>query len=110
MGSKLLFPVKKANKIKSMQEAEYRSPTWAVLRALQPINRATRIQEEAAMSAPHLFQSAGRGDLLFWGGNEGPTVVIWESLSEQEKESSLEEASTIRVVQVKKRGGSNPLI
>jgi len=47
------------------------------------------------MSAPPFFQSAGRGDLLFWGKKEGPTVVIWESLSEQEKESWLEEASTM---------------
>jgi len=44
---------------------------------------------------PPFFQSAGRGDLLFWGGKEGPTVVIWESLSEQEKESWLQEASTM---------------
>jgi len=47
------------------------------------------------MSAPPFFQSVGRGDLLFWGGKEGPTLVIWESLSEQEKESWLEESSTI---------------
>jgi len=59
---------------------------WAVLRALQQINSATRIEGEAAVSAPPFFQSAGRGDLLFLGGKEGPTVVIWESLSEQEKE------------------------
>ena len=45
------------------------------------------------MSAPPFFQSAGRGDLLFWGKKEGPAVVIWESLSEQEKESWLEESS-----------------
>jgi len=35
------------------------------------------------MSAPPFFQSAEQGDLLFW--EEGPTVVIWESLSEQGK-------------------------
>jgi len=45
------------------------------------------------MSAPPLFQS-GRGNLLFWG-KKGPTVVICESLSEQEKESWLEESSTM---------------
>jgi len=66
-----------------------------MIRALQQINSATRIQREAAMSAPPFFQSAGRGDLLFWGGKEGPTVVIWESLSEQENKSWLEEASTM---------------
>ena len=57
------------------------------------------------MSAPPFFQSAGRGDLLSWRGKEGPTVVIWESLSEQEKESWLEESSTMHewVVWSKKR-------
>ena len=47
------------------------------------------------MSTPPFFQSAGRGDLLFWGIKKGPTVVMWESLSEQKKESWLKEASTM---------------
>jgi len=53
----------------------------------------------------------GRGDLLFWGGNEGPTVVMWESLSEQEKESRLEEASTMHdwVVWCKSRKGAEEI-
>jgi len=72
-----------------------RSPMWAVLRALQQINSATRIEGEAVVSAPPFFQSAGRGDPLFWGGKEGPTVIIRESLSEQEKKSWLEESSTM---------------
>ena len=78
-----------------MEEAGYTSPTWVALRALQQINRATRIEEGAATFAPPFFQSAGRGDLLYWGGKKGPTVVIWESLSEQEQESWLEEASAM---------------
>ena len=44
-----------------LEEAGYRSPTWAVLRAVQHINSATRIEGEAAMSTPPLFQWAGRG-------------------------------------------------
>ena len=47
------------------------------------------------MSAPPFFQSAGREDLIFWGKKEGQTVVIWEGLSEQEKKSWLEKASTM---------------
>jgi len=86
---------KETKRTEELEEAEYRSPTWAVLRALQQINSVTRIEGEAAMSAPPFFQSAGRGDLLFWGGKEGPTVVIWESLLEQEKESWLKESSTM---------------
>jgi len=38
------------------------------------------------MSAPPFFQSAGRGDLKFWGEDARPTVVVWESLSESEQE------------------------
>ena len=38
------------------------------------------------MSAPPFFQSAGREDLMFWGEDDGPTVVVWESLSESEQE------------------------
>jgi len=62
------------------------------------------------MSATPFFQSAGRGDLLFWGGEEGPTVVIWESLSEQEKASWLGEASTMHdwvVWRKSKKGAEN---
>jgi len=65
------------------------------------------------MSAPPFLQSAGRGGLPFWGGEQGPTVVIWESLSEQEKESWWKEASTIHdwVMWCKsKRGGGNPQV
>jgi len=63
------------------------------------------------MSAPPFFQSAGRGDLLFWGGKEGPTVIIWESLSEQEKKSWLEEASTMHdwVVWCKSKKGAEKI-
>ena len=64
-----------------------------------------------AMSAPPFFQSAGRGELFFWGGKEGPTVVIWESLSEQEKKSWLEESSTIHdwVVWCKSKKGAEEI-
>ena len=86
---------KETKRTKKLEGAGYRSSTWASLRALQQINSATRIEGEAAMSAPPFFQSAGRGHLLFWGGKEGPTVEIYESLSNQEKECWLEEASTV---------------
>ena len=56
------------------KEAGYRSPTWSILRALQKINKAKRLEGEAIMSAPPFFQSAGRGDLKFWGEDDGPTL------------------------------------
>ena len=57
------------------EEAGYRAPTWSLLRALQKINEAKRLEGEAILSAPPFFQSAGRGDLKFWGEDDGPTVV-----------------------------------
>ena len=49
------------------EEAGYRSPTWSILRALQKINKAKRLEGEAVMSAPPraFFQLAGQGDLKF---------------------------------------------
>ena len=61
---------KETKRTEELEEAEYRSSMWAVLRALLQVNGATRIQGETAMSAPPFFQSAGRGDLLFWGEKE----------------------------------------
>ena len=42
------------------------------------------------MSAPPFFQSAGRGDLKFWGEDDRPTIVVWESLSESDQEQWFE--------------------
>ena len=107
---------KETKQTEELEEAGYRSLTSAVLWALQQINSATRIEGEAAISAPPFFQSAGRGELLFWGWKEGPILVIWESLSEHEKKTLKlagrvdHDARLGRVVQVKKRGGGNLLI
>jgi len=85
---------KETIRTEELEETTYRSAMWAVLRALQQINSATKIEREAATSAPHFFQSARRADLSFRGGGEGPTAVMWESLPEQDKASWLDEAST----------------
>jgi len=83
----LITVIQEENKrTEEKEEAGYRSPTWSILRALQKINEARRLEGEAVMSAPHFFQSAGRGDLKFWGEDDGPTVVVWKSLSELEQE------------------------
>ena len=48
---------------------------------------------------------------LMWGGEEGPTVVIWESLSEQENKIWLEESSTLHdwVVWCKSKKGAEEI-
>ena len=70
------------------KEAGYRLPTWSILRALQNINKPKRLEGEAVMSrsAPPFFHLTGRGDLKFWGEDDRPTFVIWESLSGSEQE------------------------
>jgi len=73
-------------RMEEKEEAGYRSPTWTTLRALPKINKAKRLEGEAVMSAPPFFQSAGQEDLKFWGEDDGPAVVVWESLSESEQE------------------------
>jgi len=50
---------KETKRTEELEEDGYISPTWTVLRALQQINSATRIEGEAAMSVPPFFQSAG---------------------------------------------------
>ena len=62
------------------EEAGYRSPTWSILRSLQKIKKAKRLEGEAVMSAPPLFQPSGRGHLKFLREDDGPTVVVvvWE--------------------------------
>jgi len=77
-----------------------------MLRALHKINKAKRLEGEAVMSAPPFFQSAGRGDLKFWGEDDGPTVVVWESLSESEQEQWLEKVGKSKdcVVWCRSRG------
>jgi len=44
---------KETKQTEELKEAGYRSPTWAVLRALQQINSAT--EREAAMYMDRLF-------------------------------------------------------
>ena len=68
------------------EEAGYRSPTWSILRALQKVNKAKRLEDEAVLLVFSFFQSAGPGNLEFWGEDAGPTVVVWECLSELEQE------------------------
>jgi len=83
----LITVIKEETKLtEENEEAGYRSPKWSILRALQNINKAKRLEGEAVMSAPPLFQSAGRGDLKFCVDDDRPTTVVWGSLSELEQE------------------------
>jgi len=62
-------------RMEEKKEAGFGSPRWSILRALQKINKAKRLEGEAIMSAPLFFHSAGRGDLKFRGEDDDHTVV-----------------------------------
>ena len=59
-----------------LEAAGYRSPTWKVLRALQPLLAAEQLQGESAVTAPSFSPNAGRGTVQFWGETRGPTVFL----------------------------------
>ena len=78
--------MRKLSARRKRKKLDYRSPTWSILWALQKINKVKRLEGEAVISAPPFFQSAGQRDQKFWEEDDGPTVVVWESLSESEQE------------------------
>jgi len=84
-----------------------------LLRALQQINSASRIEGEAAMSAPPFFQSAGRGDLLLGEKKRTNGVDMGEPIKTRKGKLAgrgKHDEQLRHVVQVKKRGRGNPLI
>ena len=62
---------KETERMEEKEEVGHRSPTWKILRELQQVNKATRIEGETTMSAPPFFESAVRGELKFWGTEGG---------------------------------------
>ena len=66
--------------------ANHMSYTWPVLRAAQGLFKATSFQGGSMVSSPPFFDSAGRGQLTFWGTQSGPMVVCLADISEGELE------------------------
>jgi hypothetical protein len=81
-----VFILKEGEQQEHLEARGYRSPTWRLLRALQSLLSAVQLQGESSVTAPPFFLSAGRGTTRFWGKEQGPTVFLWESLSEEGRE------------------------
>ena len=75
----------KVKRTEEKDQAGCRSPTRSILRVLQKINKAKRLEGEGVMLAPPFFQLPGRENLKFSGEDNGPTVFVSESLSESEQ-------------------------
>ena len=61
---------KETKRTEELEKAGYRSPTWTVLRALQQINSATRIEGEAAICPPLLSFSRRDEEIFSSGGKK----------------------------------------
>ena len=68
--------------------ANHMSYTWPVLRAAQGLFKATSFQGGSMVSSPPFFDSAGRGQLTFWGTQSGPMVVVGGRAREPGREAS----------------------
>jgi hypothetical protein len=79
--------MKRLNTRTAFEACGYRSPTWQILRALKSINASTVVSGKSA-AAP-FFESAGRPSKPVWGPQQGNKFVLWESLTEGEKEECL---------------------
>ena len=78
-----------------LEAAGYRSPSCRVLRALQSLS-ATQLQGESAVAAPPFFPNAGRGTVRFWGNEQGPTVLLWDGLDEEERKECERTIQTLK--------------
>jgi hypothetical protein len=82
------------NRQREAENAGYRSPTWATLRCLQKLGKATCVNGGTAITLPPFFDSARRGNKKLWGNGSGPTVYLWETLTKQERQECLEKIQT----------------
>ena len=73
------------------EEAGYRTPTWTVLRKLQALNKARRIDGGTAITLQPFFDNATRGGTELWGKSDWPTVYLWDTLTEEEKKTCNEQ-------------------
>jgi len=84
------------------EEAGYRSPMWSILRALQKINKAKRLEGEAIMSAPPFFRWVGQR-IGWFGAGRGNKTKSNACLKSMEKKSSQVSASKPNPKQERRR-------
>ena len=74
-----------------LEASGYRSPTWRILRALQPFTKAKVLMGESVVTAAPFFEGAGRPSKPYWGPQQGRRVILWESLSLEGQQECLKE-------------------
>jgi len=61
--------------------------TWRMLRSLQAVFEATALHGGTMVTAAPFFDTAKRGQIVFWGNVSEPEVVLWDSLHEEDRQS-----------------------
>ena len=75
----------------ALEQQDVPFPTWRIIRSLQQACKATRLVGGTLVTAPPFFANAGRGSVTFWGQQQGAMVVLWDTLSAEDKEQWIEE-------------------
>ena len=93
-----------------LEKAGHRSPKWEVLRSLQQVYGARKVRGCTIIDSPPFFESAvkeeremredddggGEGSpplrdskkmttTIFWGDDEGPVVMVWDGMTQEEQ-------------------------
>jgi hypothetical protein len=65
--------------------------TWSMLRSLQAVFEATMLHGGTMVTAVSFFDTAKRGEIVFWGSVSGPEVVLWDPLDEEDRQYGSEQ-------------------
>ena len=73
-----------------------KSHTFRFMRSLQAVFEATGLVGGTMVAAPPFFETAHRGTQQFWGTGTGAAVVLWDTLTEEERDAWGQESATRR--------------
>ena len=80
------FVAKEAKRQEEFEKRGVRSVSWRLLKALQAATGAEVLIGGTAVASPPFFRSMGRGNCAFWGELEGPAIVLWDHMDDQERD------------------------
>jgi hypothetical protein len=74
----------------SLEEANVFSPTRHLLLVIKRLWQIDRVHGLPAVAAPVSFPSASKGDECWWGTQDLNTVFLWDTMDNEDRQSSLE--------------------
>ncbi len=73
-----------------LEEENVFSPTRHLLLALKRLWQIDRVHVLPAVAAPAFFPSVSKGDECWWGTQDSNTVFLWDTMGDEDRQSSLE--------------------